>query len=62
MVQLMVTKKPRVSLYIEDSVKQGLERLAKLRKRSLNNLIEVLCEEALKEAKESGELVEVEND
>jgi len=58
MVQLMVTKKPRVSLYIEELIKSDLERLARVRKRSLNNLIELLCEEAVKLAKESGELEE----
>lgn len=60
--RLVVTKKPRVSLYIEDSVKQDLERLAKLRKRSLNNLVELLCEEAIREAKKTGELSKGEDD
>lgn len=56
MVSLVVTAKKRMSLYLEENIKTDLERLAKLRKRSLSNLIEVLCEEAVASAKESGEL------
>jgi macrodomain Ter protein organizer (MatP/YcbG family) len=52
----VVTDKKRVSLYIEETLKVELEKLAKARKRSLSNLIEVLCEEAVQQAKKQGEI------
>jgi predicted transcriptional regulator len=52
----VTTDKKRVSLYVEEDLKADLELLAKARKRSLSNLIEVLCEEAAAEAKKSGEI------
>ncbi|NJK50879.1 hypothetical protein HC931_24690 [Candidatus Gracilibacteria bacterium] len=52
----MVTDKKRISLYVEENLKTDLERLAKIRKRSLSNLIEVICEEIVKQALHSGEL------
>ncbi|MEC4817817.1 MAG: ribbon-helix-helix protein, CopG family [Scytonema sp. PMC 1069.18] len=52
----VVTDKKRVSLYIEETLKVELEKLAKVRKRSLSNLIEVLCEEAIQQAKKQGEI------
>jgi len=48
--------KIRVSLYLDPKIKIDLERLAKTRKRPLSNLMEVLCEEIVASAKESGEL------
>lgn len=48
--------KLRVSLYIEENLKIELEKLAKVKKRSLSNLIEVLCEEAVQQAKKQGEI------
>ena len=56
MVQSLITRKPRISLYVEEQVKADLERLAKIRKRSVNSLIELLCEEEVKAAKERGEI------
>jgi len=56
MVSSVVTAKKRHSLYLEENIKTDLDRLAKLRKRSVSNLIEVLCQEAIASAKESGEL------
>ncbi|MEA5595767.1 ribbon-helix-helix domain-containing protein [Rivularia sp. UHCC 0363] len=58
----MVTDKKRVSLYIEENLKIELEKLAKVRKRSLSNLIEVLCEEAVRQAKKQGEISSFEQD
>ena len=52
----MPTDKRKVSLYIEDSLKQGAEMLAKLERRSLNNLIEFLLQEAVEDAKKQGRL------
>jgi hypothetical protein len=44
MVLSVVTAKKRISLYLDEALKSDLERLAKIRKRSLSNLIEVLCQ------------------
>ena len=52
----VATDKVRVSTYIEDALKPRLELLAKRRKRSVSNLIEVLCQEAIDKAKKDGEL------
>jgi CopG-like RHH_1 or ribbon-helix-helix domain, RHH_5 len=52
----VVTDKKRISLYVEENLKIDLERLAKIRKRSLSNLIEVICEEVVIQALHSGEL------
>lgn len=52
----VTTDKTRISVYLEPSLKEDLERLAKLRKRSMSNLIEVLCESEIDRAKESGEM------
>lgn len=55
-VTRVATDKTRISVYLEPSLKEYLERLAKLRKRSLSNLIEVTCQEEVDRAKNSGEL------
>lgn len=52
----VATDKVRVSTYIEDELKPKLEMLAKVRKRSVSNLIEVLCQEAVDRAEKEGEL------
>jgi predicted transcriptional regulator len=59
MVLSVVTAKKRMSLYLDEALKSDLERLAKIRKRSLSNLIEVLCEEELERARKDGELKDV---
>ena len=59
MVSSVVTTKKRMSLYLDEALKSSLERLAKIRKRSLSNLIEVLCEEELERARKNGELKDV---
>jgi predicted transcriptional regulator len=56
MVLSVVTAKKRISLYLDEALKSDLERLAKIRKRSLSNLIEVLCEEELERVTKNGEL------
>ncbi|MEH1795593.1 ribbon-helix-helix domain-containing protein [Nostoc sp.] len=52
----VIADKKRISLYLDEALKSDLERLAKIRKRSLSNLIEVLCEEELERARNNGEL------
>lgn len=44
----VATDKIRVSTYISPELKDLAEQLAKLKKRSLSNLLEVLLEEAVK--------------
>lgn len=56
MVQSLVTKKIRVSLYLDENLKSFLESLAVSRRRSLSNLIEVLCEQEVDAALKSGEI------
>lgn len=55
----VISAKKRISLYLDEALKSDLERLAKIRKRSLSNLIEVLCEEELERARNNGELKDV---
>lgn len=52
----VISDKKRISLYLDEALKSDLERLAKIRKRSLSKLIEVLCEEKLERARNNGEL------
>jgi hypothetical protein len=52
----VTTDKKRVSLYVDEELKADLELLAKTKKRSLSNLIEVICQEAVDEAKKKGDL------
>jgi len=52
----VTTDKKRISLYVEEQLKADLEALAKTRRRSLSNLIEVLCQEAVEHAKQNGEI------
>lgn len=56
MVSSVVTAKKRISVYINEELKERLEKLAKSRKRSLNNLIETCMEEIADKAEEDGEL------
>jgi hypothetical protein len=52
----VTTEKKRISLYVEEQLKIELEALAKAKKRSLSNLIEVLCQKAVDEAKQEGKI------
>lgn len=56
MVSSVVTAKKRISLYLEEGLKEELEKLAKVRKRSLSNLIETCMDEIAKKAKQEGEI------
>jgi predicted transcriptional regulator len=58
MQQLMTTKKIRISVYLEESLKEKLEKLARANKRSVSNLIEASMEEIVKQALKSGEIEE----
>lgn len=49
----LVTDKKRVSLYLDDAIYEEMRRLAKLRRRSLSNLIETICEEEIRREREN---------
>jgi predicted transcriptional regulator len=48
------TKLDRVTVYIDPEVKKKLEKLAKLKKRTVSNLVSVLIDEAIQDAEQSG--------
>jgi uncharacterized protein (DUF1778 family) len=52
----MSTDKERISLYVDPEKKEELKRLAKIRKRSLNSMIDVIFDDVLEKAKQDGEL------
>jgi predicted HicB family RNase H-like nuclease len=52
----VTTDKKRISLYVDEELKADLELLAKTRKRSLSNLIEVICQEEVDKAKRGREI------
>lgn len=52
----VATKKPRVVVYLDESLKQVLEDLADKRNRSVSNLLETLAKREIEQAKASGEL------
>lgn len=56
MTAAVVTKKNKVSAYLDDELKADAEKLAELEKRSLSNLIEVLLQEAVNKAKRENRL------
>ena len=47
---------PKVSVYIPEELKKDLELLANKQTRSLSNLINVLLQKAVDEAKANGEI------
>ncbi len=54
--QSVVTKKPRVVVYLDESLKELLELLADKRNRSVSNLLETLAKQEVEQAKQRGEL------
>lgn len=48
--------KKRMSLYLTPSLKKQLEILAKTRKRTMSNMVEVLIIEAVEKAKANNEM------
>ncbi|MDZ4873960.1 MAG: hypothetical protein CLLPBCKN_003356 [Chroococcidiopsis cubana SAG 39.79] len=47
--------KKQISVYLQPDIKDELARLAKVRKRSVNSLVEILIEQELQQAKKGGE-------
>ncbi len=52
----MATDKERVSLYLEKSTKEKMTELARVERRSLSNMIEILCEKEIRRARGEGRL------
>jgi hypothetical protein len=52
----VVTEKRKISAYLDEELKERAEQLAKLEKRSLSNLIEILLQEAVDKAQAEGRL------
>lgn len=48
------TKLDRVTVYLDPEVKKKLEKLAKLKKRTVSNLVSVLIDEAIEDAEQVG--------
>lgn len=52
----VTTKLPRFMVYIDQKLKEDAEKLARLEKRSLSNLVNVLLQKAVDEAKARGDI------
>jgi molybdopterin-guanine dinucleotide biosynthesis protein A len=50
------SKKPRVSVYVSESIKEDLEKLAAQEKRSVSNLIYAWIVDKIEESKTNGDL------
>ena len=50
----LATDKKKASVYMDEGLKRDLGKLAKLQSRSVSNLIELLCKEAVIKAKKEG--------
>jgi len=50
------TKNPRVVVYLSETLKTKLERLAAKRNRSVSNLLETLAKEEVERAENTGEI------
>jgi cytidylate kinase len=51
---LVATKKARVVAYLEPEMKERAEKLARSRKRSLSNLLEILIEREVLNSEQGG--------
>ena len=50
------TKLDRVTVYLDPESKKQLEKLAKVKKRTVSNLVSVLIDEAIENAAAKGEI------
>lgn len=57
----VATKKPRVVVYLDESLKELLELLADKRNRSVSNLLETLAKQEVEQAQARGELSDIGN-
>jgi predicted transcriptional regulator len=49
-------KIPRIAVYLSEELKQDLEELARVERRSMSQMAAMLIEEGLKRAKEEGKI------
>lgn len=47
MIPVMASKRPKINLYVDESIHESLQMLAKVDRRSITNMVEVLVIEAL---------------
>jgi len=52
----MTTDKSKVSVYLDEALKQKLARLAKVERRSVSSLAEILFEDAIIAAEKQGKI------
>lgn len=52
----VTSKQQRFMVYIDQTLKEDAEKLAKLEKRSLSNLVNVLLQKAVDDAKARGDI------
>ncbi len=50
------TNLARVAFYLDPDLKEKLDKLAKVRRRTLSNLMAVIAENAIEEAEKNGEI------
>jgi hypothetical protein len=52
----MPTKKPKLSLYVDEELVDEVKKLAKSENRSVNNLIETMLRDKVLKAKQEGKI------
>ena len=52
----MATNKAKLMVYLEQSYKNGLEKLAELENRSMSNFVETLIQEVVDKARSEGKI------
>lgn len=55
-------KIPRIAVYLSESTKQDLEKLANLERRSLSQMAAILIEQGLEKARQEGKISDSSND
>lgn len=56
MTAQVTTEKKRLTIYVDQSVKEDIEKLAKAEDRTASNFVEVTLKKVIAEAKEQGRL------
>ena len=57
-IMILATDKKKISAYLDDSLKNSAEALAKSRGMSLSTLVAYLLSKEVREAKQSGEIAD----
>ena len=55
-IDLMPSEKPRITVYLDEDIKDDLEELARLNDRPVSNFVLTLIKQAITEAKTQGRL------